>query len=798
MATEKREIVAVFSAENKARGAMAGFRSEMDKTGQAMKRMAVGALAAVGGLYALKRGVIDSIKEFASFEKQMAMVSTMLDDQAMHLMPQYTGQIRDMAKKFGEGTETMAKGLYDILSASIAPSKAMDVLRVSIKAAKAGMTDTGIAADAITTILNSYRWEAEQAAQISDKLFAIVKRGKTTFADLAPNIGKVAALAAQANLSFDELGAAIATLTRSGLQTELAMTGLRSIITQFLKPNKEASELARQYGFELNTATLEAIGLTGVMEKLKGITGEQLAVLMPNVRGMAGFAIAVNSASEMIKDYEFIMSSANQTQEAFNKMADTTSFKLDRLNQRWIQLKIAIGETVVNWWDAIAAAGARQEEQENVIKRAREEYRKFTGDIKAFTMKPAPIGAWAMPTMELPQYPAIYQGIMNQIIGGYKAMEQPLEVQKEALREIHEREKERAELIKAVETFEKQSAERLEQQRKISADINDQLQFERELMEGTVAGPLTEAAEKWEELLKAERAYAREFEREMEAAEAAPEALDKADQLADAYRDMRGEMGRMTKAVFAAEMKALMDLRDLYESYGVDVQTLTAWYEEQAEILKIDYLKAVGGLAGGFVAAGMQIKREMKTWGDIAYEFSMTLENSIARGIENTMRNFEDWKEHLLSMFEEIYWSAIRIAFIQPIAAGLAGAMTGAVGGLAGLLGGGGSSALAASRAGPPLELQTGGIVKSPRVGLVGEVPEAIVPLIGGRSIPVEMRGGGERSTKVEIYNPPGVPMKISKAEEYILSDERIIQVTMRAMGTDIQYRRSIAQASRS
>lgn len=59
MADLKRRIIAEFSAKNKAKGEMAGFRRDMDSTGQSMMRMAKGALAMAGlggGLYAAKRG----------------------------------------------------------------------------------------------------------------------------------------------------------------------------------------------------------------------------------------------------------------------------------------------------------------------------------------------------------------------------------------------------------------------------------------------------------------------------------------------------------------------------------------------------------------------------------------------------------------------------------------------------------------------------------------------------------------------------------------------------------------------
>lgn len=63
----KRRIVAEFSAKNRAKGEMAGFRRDMDTTGRAMKRMASGALAAAGlggGLYALK-GAFDYVTKAA-------------------------------------------------------------------------------------------------------------------------------------------------------------------------------------------------------------------------------------------------------------------------------------------------------------------------------------------------------------------------------------------------------------------------------------------------------------------------------------------------------------------------------------------------------------------------------------------------------------------------------------------------------------------------------------------------------------------------------------------------------------
>ena len=339
-----------YIARDRSRGGTNSFNRNLMTTSQSVQRLGSSLLSLAGvggGLYMLGSVMRSGVTEARAFGKQMAEVSTMLSDQSMTLLPRYREQLRSMSKEFGEGTETLSKGLYDILSASIAPAKALDVLAVSARSAKAGITDTGIAADAITTILNSYSLEADRAGEISDKLFTIVKLGKTTFAELAPNIGKITALAATAGLSFDDLGANLATMTRAGVQTEIAVTSLRAIMLSFLKPQSDSIEMARRYGVELNSNTLRTIGLTGVIQKLKKATAEELAVIVPTSRAITGFAAAIQKADALTGDYDSMLNSHGATQKAFQKIADDSSFKLDQMNQQYIDLKRTVGDEVI-------------------------------------------------------------------------------------------------------------------------------------------------------------------------------------------------------------------------------------------------------------------------------------------------------------------------------------------------------------------------------------------------------------------------------------------------------------------
>lgn len=287
---------------------------------------------------------IMSAKAFASFEEQLANVSTMLEEQTMKYLPAYARGMKQLAIQFGEGTDTLSKGLYDILSASIDPAQAMNVLSVSVKAAKAGMTDTGIAADAITTILNAYSLSADKAADVSDLLFGIVKRGKTTFAELAPSIGMVVSIAATAGVSLEDVAASLATMTRAGVRTQTAVMALKNVINSFISPQEESVKAARDYGLELNSQTLKIKGLIEALKQLQGISVEDLNKIFPNIRAMTGVAPVIQQMTGALYDYDFMLNRAGLTQQAYEKMTGTLSHAMHQLWQAIKITSVGIGE----------------------------------------------------------------------------------------------------------------------------------------------------------------------------------------------------------------------------------------------------------------------------------------------------------------------------------------------------------------------------------------------------------------------------------------------------------------------
>jgi len=123
---------------------------------------AVGAIGAkmmrVGAMMAAP--LFLAAKGFATFDRQMRMVSTMLGDAADKWMPLFSKAAKDMSIEFGQSIDSISKGMYDLLSAQVAPADMLGVLRVAMKAAAGGFTDTATAVKALVRIMRGFGIEA--------------------------------------------------------------------------------------------------------------------------------------------------------------------------------------------------------------------------------------------------------------------------------------------------------------------------------------------------------------------------------------------------------------------------------------------------------------------------------------------------------------------------------------------------------------------------------------------------------------------------------------------------------------
>lgn len=286
-------------------------------------------------------------KAAVSFEKGMAEVGTLLGKQVKQV-PALSNEILKLSRDIGFSPQSLTKALYQAVSAGVDFSKSMDFLRQASRTAIAGVTDMFTAVDSLTTVVNAYGDRIENAQHYSDILFSTVKYGKTTFGELAPQIGRVATIAAQLGVPFHEVGAALALMTKKGIQTETAVMSLRQILASILKPTSEAAKRAAQLGIDFSVAALKSKGLSRfiaeVVDKTKG-SSEAFSDLFGNIRALTG-AMALAS-EEFDKMTTRIKESKGATEEAAKVMDRTVSRSIERLKANWQSLKIEFGRGIL-------------------------------------------------------------------------------------------------------------------------------------------------------------------------------------------------------------------------------------------------------------------------------------------------------------------------------------------------------------------------------------------------------------------------------------------------------------------
>lgn len=308
-----------------------------------------GQVAALVGTVA---GVSASLNTALDFDRSLAEVSTLLDG-AADSTRELEFEAQRLAKQFGTMPVEQVKAFYQVISAGASDAaEATDILTAANKLAVGGVTQVDVAVDGLTSILNAYGDQVESATAVSDTLFVGMRSGKTTIGELSTNLGKVAPIAASLNVGFDELVATVAALTKGGISTTESITGVRAILAAVAKPTKEATDLSEGLGIQFNSAGLQAKGFAGFLDEVVTKTGgstDKLAQLFGGVEALVPVMALAGNAGQDFSDIMGQMGEkAGATEDAFNKMADSRGFKIDKLMASINSIALTLGATLAD------------------------------------------------------------------------------------------------------------------------------------------------------------------------------------------------------------------------------------------------------------------------------------------------------------------------------------------------------------------------------------------------------------------------------------------------------------------
>lgn len=230
-----------------------------------------------GGGAAVTAFTVKAVKDFATFDKGMREVNTLLKLSESEFQ-KLALEVRDVAKTYGIDLTDAVKAYYQAASAGIARDDITRFIVTAAKASKAGVATLGDSVEVLISVINAYRnygYSAADAERVADMLFATVKGGLTTYTQLAQSFSQVASVAASANIPVEQVTGALTTLTRMKTPTAEAMTQIRAAIQSLINPSDllkvQLDRLYRETGdpaFASGANLLKLKGLQGAMQAL--------------------------------------------------------------------------------------------------------------------------------------------------------------------------------------------------------------------------------------------------------------------------------------------------------------------------------------------------------------------------------------------------------------------------------------------------------------------------------------------------------------------------------------------------
>jgi TP901 family phage tail tape measure protein len=328
---------------------LADTQNKVQNFGRGMSN--IGAAATMGITAPIVAGVAVVGKltnEAMGFQQQMNEVFTLMPGITGPAMDTMTADVLGFAKEMGVIPNEVAPALYQAISAGVPADNVFSFLETAQKAAVGGVTDLTTAVDGISTVVNSYGEEIMDADKASDLMFTAVRLGKTTFEELSASLFNVLPSASALGVTFEEVTAAMATMTAQGVPTSVATTQMRQMLVELSKEGGKTAalfeELSGKSFKDFIASGGDVGGALAIMDQYAKDNNQSINDLFGSVEaGNAALQLSGENAQSYADNLREMQGAAGATDEAFEKMEQGVGRQMERLKAEFEAAKIEIG-----------------------------------------------------------------------------------------------------------------------------------------------------------------------------------------------------------------------------------------------------------------------------------------------------------------------------------------------------------------------------------------------------------------------------------------------------------------------
>ena len=341
--------------ERSSQNSMATIQASLNKTGDQLKSFGQTTSMYLTAPIVLAGTAV--ITAAAKFETAMQHIVGLVGE-SQGQVNIWSKEILDLSGKIGKPPTELAEALYFVTSSGIKDAAALDVVVQSAKAASAGLGETQAVADLVTSAMNAYRNSNLTATEALDALTAAVREGKGEASQYASQMGEVIPVAAKMGVSFDQVAAAMASMTLTGTNVSEAATYMRQILMSLLDPTKQSAEALQMMGTSAGElrGIIRENGLLAALSKLNDLTNrygeDAMAKVFPNVRALTGVLSLMGDRLEENRGiFDRVNKSSGDMNKAFETVTSTIDFKYNQamanMKASFIQIGMSLKSTVV-------------------------------------------------------------------------------------------------------------------------------------------------------------------------------------------------------------------------------------------------------------------------------------------------------------------------------------------------------------------------------------------------------------------------------------------------------------------
>lgn len=288
-----------------------------------------------------------AVKKYADFESGILKVKTISD----RSFEEIKKSAEDLSVKYGLSVEQITEGNYQLVSSMGDVANAQEILDTSAKLSIAGFTDYESAMNGLVSVLNGYKMEATEAGRVADILMTVQNKGITTINELQGSLARVTSLANNVNVSFEDLAAALTTITANKVETSEVVTSLRSAFSELGKAGTVASKNFKKATGEMFSEFMKTHTIVEAIQKLEDYskkTGKSFNDLFGSLEaGNAIMNLAGGNLTKLKNSLDDVKNSSGTANSALGVLDEGANRAFSKLKEQANKAVREIGEALI-------------------------------------------------------------------------------------------------------------------------------------------------------------------------------------------------------------------------------------------------------------------------------------------------------------------------------------------------------------------------------------------------------------------------------------------------------------------